>query len=99
MADKHPHKPVSSWTLLWQAMDSRRTSWLEGRLMRPSIEEPSTPSARTPPPLALTWPAAVFGLLFGVTMTYAPYEFHTAYFRPLYPYVRAMGMSYLASSI
>jgi signal transduction histidine kinase len=66
--------------------------------MRPSTEEPSAKPVR-PPPLALTWPAAVFGLLFGVAMTYAPYEFHAAYFRPLYPYVRAMGMAYLASSI
>jgi signal transduction histidine kinase len=55
-------------------------------------------SARTPS-LPITWPAAVFGLIFGVAMTYAPYEFHAAYFRPLYPYVRTMGMAYLASSI
>jgi signal transduction histidine kinase len=52
-----------------------------------------------PPPLPLTWPSALFGLIFGVAMTYAPYEFHAAYFRPLYPYVRAMGLAYLASSI
>ncbi|HYO55594.1 sensor histidine kinase, partial [Archangium sp.] len=51
------------------------------------------------PSLLLTWPAAVFGLTFGVAMTYAPYEFHAAYFRPLYPYVRTMGVAYLASSI
>jgi len=66
--------------------------------MRPFPEEPSAKPARTSP-LPLTWPAAVFGLFFGVAMTYAPYEFHAAYFRPLYPYVRAMGMAYLASSI
>ncbi|OJT21304.1 histidine kinase [Archangium sp. Cb G35] len=56
--------------------------------------EPPRPSS-----LPLTWPAAVFGLIFGVAMTYVPYEFHAAYFRPLYPYVRAMGVAYLASSI
>ncbi|QRK10698.1 sensor histidine kinase [Archangium violaceum] len=54
--------------------------------------------ARTPS-LPLTWPAAMFGLIFGVAMTYAPYEFHAASFRPLYPYVRSMGVAYLASSI
>lgn len=59
---------------------------------------PSVGPAR-PPPLPLTWPAALFGLIFGVAMTYAPYEFHAASFRPLYPYVRAMGLAYLASSI
>ncbi|HEX8818773.1 MAG TPA: cache domain-containing protein, partial [Archangium sp.] len=66
--------------------------------MRPPTVEPSAEPARKPP-LLLTWPAAVFGLFFGVAMTYAPYEFHATYFRPLYPYVRAMGMAYLASSI
>ncbi|PTL84861.1 ATP-binding protein [Vitiosangium sp. GDMCC 1.1324] len=54
--------------------------------------------ARTPS-MPLTWPAAMFGLMFGVAMTYAPYEFHAAYFRPLYPYVRPMGVAFLASSI
>ncbi|HYO67124.1 MAG TPA: histidine kinase, partial [Archangium sp.] len=52
-----------------------------------------------PPSLPLTWPAAMFGLIFGVAMTYVPYEFHAASFRPLYPYVRAMGVAYLGSSI
>ncbi|HEY0093205.1 MAG TPA: histidine kinase, partial [Archangium sp.] len=52
-----------------------------------------------PPSLPLTWPAALFGLIFGVAMTYAPYEFHAAYFRPLYPYVRTMGVAYLGSSV
>ena len=52
-----------------------------------------------PPSLPITWPAALFGLIFGVAMTYAPYEFHAAYFRPLYPYVRTMGVAYLASSV
>jgi signal transduction histidine kinase len=32
-------------------------------------------------------------------MTYAPYEFQQAIFRPLYPYVRAMGVAFLGSSI
>ncbi|MFL5352813.1 ATP-binding protein [Archangium sp.] len=54
--------------------------------------------ARTPS-LPITWPAAVFGLIFGVAMAYMPYEFHAASFRPLYPYARAMGVAYLASSI
>ncbi|MGZ3461617.1 MAG: histidine kinase, partial [Archangium sp.] len=68
--------------------------------MRSSTEQ--GPGAAEPvrtPSLPITWPAAVFGLLFGVAMTYAPYEFHAAYFRPLYPYVRTLGMAYLASSI
>ena len=47
----------------------------------------------------LTWPAALIGLLFGVLMTYVPYEFRMASFRPLYPYVREMGITYLASSM
>ncbi len=32
-------------------------------------------------------------------MTYVPYEFRVASFRPLYPYVREMGITYLASSL
>jgi signal transduction histidine kinase len=32
-------------------------------------------------------------------MTYAPYEFQQAIFRPLYPYVRTMGVAFLGSSI
>ncbi len=51
------------------------------------------------PSLPITWPAALFGLIFGVAMSYAPYEFNAASFRPLYPYVRAMGVVYLVSSI
>ncbi|MBM7112264.1 sensor histidine kinase [Archangium primigenium] len=67
--------------------------------MRSSTEPvPATGPARTPS-LPITWPAALFGLMFGVAMTYAPYEFHAAQFRPLYPYVRFMGMAYLVSSI
>jgi signal transduction histidine kinase len=67
--------------------------------MRSSSEPgPEAEPARTPP-LPLTWPAALFGLIFGVAMTYAPYEFHAPSFRPLYPYVRAMGLAYLASSV
>ena len=53
----------------------------------------------TTPPLVLTWPAALIGLVFGVLMTYVPYEFRVASFRPLYPYVREMGITYLASSL
>lgn len=51
------------------------------------------------PPLTLTWPAALIGLLFGVLMTYVPYEFGVASFWPLYPYVRLLGVAYLAGSI
>jgi signal transduction histidine kinase len=58
----------------------------------------ATEPARTPS-LPITWPAALFGLMFGVAMTYAPYEFHATSFRPLYPYVRPLGMAYLVSSI
>ncbi|MET0405648.1 MAG: hypothetical protein ABW123_24730 [Cystobacter sp.] len=58
----------------------------------------ATEPARTPA-LPITWPAALFGLMFGVAMTYAPYEFHATSFRPLYPYVRPLGMAYLVSSI
>jgi signal transduction histidine kinase/MFS family permease len=39
------------------------------------------------------------GLLFGVMMSYVPYEFRMASFRPLYPYVRLLGLAYLAGSI
>ncbi|MFL5347758.1 MAG: ATP-binding protein [Hyalangium sp.] len=66
---------------------------------------PPPPQTRTPPaqpliaPLALSWPAALIGLVFGVLMTYVPYEFRVASFRPLYPYVREMGITYLASSL
>ncbi|NTX10304.1 HAMP domain-containing protein [Myxococcus sp. CA051A] len=49
--------------------------------------------------LPLTWPAALIGLLFGVLMTYVPYEFRVAAFRPLYPYVRLLGLTYLTGSI
>ncbi|HZI11326.1 MAG TPA: ATP-binding protein [Myxococcus sp.] len=64
----------------------------------------SSPSAlrRTPAPpspLPLTWPAALVGLLFGVMMSYVPYEFRMVSFRPLYPYVRLLGLTYLAGSI
>jgi len=65
----------------------------------PPSSEPGTPSRARPPPLPLTWTAALFGLIFGVTMTYAPYEFQQAIFRPLYPYVRTMGVAFLGSSI
>ncbi|XXF78367.1 ATP-binding protein [Myxococcaceae bacterium GXIMD 01537] len=51
------------------------------------------------PQLALSWPAALIGLLFGVLMTYVPYEFRVAAYRPLYPYVRHLGVAYLAGSI
>lgn len=61
---------------------------------------PSTPTGPAlTPPLVLTWPAALIGLVFGVLMTYVPYEFRIASFRPLYPYVREMGITYLASSL
>lgn len=59
----------------------------------------SPPHAQGATPLVLTWPAALIGLVFGVLMTYAPYEFRVASFRPLYPYVREMGIIYLASSL
>ncbi len=62
--------------------------------------EPRPPDAPAPsPPLALTWPAAFIGLLFGLLMTFVPYEFGVASFRPLYPYVRLLGVAYLAGSI
>jgi signal transduction histidine kinase len=67
--------------------------------MRSPTEPQASSGPPRPPPLPLTWPAAFFGLMFGVAMTYAPYEFRISYFRPLYPYVRAMGVAYLASSI
>jgi two-component system OmpR family sensor kinase len=63
----------------------------------------SSPRAHLTPvptsPLALTWPAALIGLTFGVMMTYVPYEFGVASFRPIYPYVRQMGITFLASSL
>ncbi len=67
--------------------------------MSSSTESGPRAEPASPPPLPLTWPTALFGLIFGVAMTYAPYEFHAAFFRPLYPYVRGMGVAYLASSI
>src|SRR4051812_48654754 len=65
-----------------------------------STPPPSTPREQAPtPPLVLTWPASLIGLVFGVLMTYVPYEFRVVSFRPLYPYVREMGIIYLASSL
>ncbi|MFP2905080.1 hypothetical protein ACLESD_08495 [Pyxidicoccus sp. 3LFB2] len=64
--------------------------------LSPPIEAPAPPP---PSPLPLTWPAALVGLLFGVLMSYVPYEFRMAPFRPLYPYVRVLGLTYLAGSI
>ncbi|HEX8700799.1 MAG TPA: sensor histidine kinase [Myxococcaceae bacterium] len=55
-------------------------------------------SASTPV-LALTWPAALIGLTFGVMMTYVPYEFGVPAFQPIYPYVRPLGITVLASSL
>lgn len=71
---------------------------------RESEKMSSSPSPQIqalPPPalLPLTWPAAVVGLMFGVLMTYVPYEFRVASFRPLYPYVRMLGLTYLTGSI
>ncbi|WNZ62487.1 hypothetical protein QEG98_01155 [Myxococcus sp. MxC21-1] len=71
---------------------------------RESAKMSSSPSpqiqALLPPAhLPLTWPAAVVGLMFGVLMTYVPYEFRVASFRPLYPYVRMLGLTYLTGSI
>ncbi|WIG94278.1 HAMP domain-containing protein [Myxococcus sp. SDU36] len=60
----------------------------------PQIQAPPAPAL-----LPLTWPAAVVGLMFGVLMTYVPYEFRVASFRPLYPYVRLLGLTYLTGSI
>ncbi|QSQ21221.1 HAMP domain-containing protein [Pyxidicoccus parkwayensis] len=59
----------------------------------------SPQSEATAPRLPLTWPAALVGLLFGVLMSYVPYEFRVASFRPLYPYVRVLGLTYLSGSI
>ncbi len=64
-----------------------------------SSSSPQIQAQPLPPPLPLTWPAAVVGLMFGVLMTYVPYEFRVASFRPLYPYVRLLGVTYLAGSI
>ncbi|WP_246357537.1 sensor histidine kinase [Pyxidicoccus fallax] len=61
------------------------------------FSQPEAPAS--PFPLPLTWPAALVGLIFGVMMTYVPYEFRMAPFRPLYPYVRLLGLTYLAGSI
>jgi two-component system OmpR family sensor kinase len=60
---------------------------------------PQAKAPAPPYPLPLTWPAALVGLLFGVLMSYVPYEFRMASFRPLYPYVRVLGLAYLAGSI
>ncbi|MCE9668681.1 sensor histidine kinase [Myxococcus stipitatus] len=49
--------------------------------------------------LPVTWPVAFIGLMFGVLMTYVPYEFRMAAFRPLYPYVRVLGLIFLVGSI
>jgi signal transduction histidine kinase len=65
----------------------------------PLSRAPEPDTGLQPPPLPLTWPAALFGLLFGVSLVYAPYEFHDPSFRPLYPHVRGLGVAYLASSI
>jgi two-component system OmpR family sensor kinase len=51
------------------------------------------------PVLALTWPAALIGLTFGVMMSYVPYEFGVPAFRPIYPYVRPLGIIVLSSSL
>ncbi|MBZ4421568.1 ATP-binding protein [Myxococcus sp. RHSTA-1-4] len=64
-----------------------------------SSHSPQTEAPASPFPLPLTWPAALVGLLFGLLMTYVPYEFRMVSFRPLYPYVRVMGLTYLAGSI
>lgn len=62
-------------------------------------EPPPTEAPDAPRPLPLTWAAALTALLFGVLMAYVPYEFRVASFRPLYPYTRALGVTYLAGSI
>ncbi len=93
-----PPTAVGSATLLPGAVDLRGPQGCDARGMPPS-SEPGTPAPARPPPLPLTWPAAFFGLIFGVAMTYAPYEFQQAIFRPLYPYVRTMGVAFLGSSI
>ncbi|MCP3099226.1 sensor histidine kinase [Myxococcus sp. K15C18031901] len=49
--------------------------------------------------LPVTWPVAFIGLMFGVLMTYVPYEFRMAAFRPVYPYVRLLGLTFLTGSI
>ncbi|AKQ69888.1 Chemotaxis protein methyltransferase CheR [Myxococcus hansupus] len=64
-----------------------------------SSPSPQIQASSPPSHLPLTWPAAVVGLMFGVLMTYVPYEFRVASFRPLYPYVRLLGVTYLAGSI
>jgi two-component system OmpR family sensor kinase len=68
-------------------------------LMPPTPQTSLPASQATTPPLVLTWPVALIGLVFGVLMTYVPYEFRVVSFRPLYPYVREMGIIYLASSL
>src|SRR5688500_13398276 len=51
------------------------------------------------PYLPLTWPAAVFALLVGVTMAYVPYEFQATLYRGLSPNIRLLGTGFLASSV
>ncbi|WP_338872184.1 ATP-binding protein [Myxococcus stipitatus] len=63
------------------------------------LPAPRIHQAPSLPTLPLTWPAALIGLMCGVLMTYVPYEFRMAAFRPLYPYVRLLGLTYLAGSI
>lgn len=68
-----------------------------GKMSSFLFSQPEAPAS--PPPLPLTWPTALVGLMFGVLMSYVPYEFRVASFRPLYPYVRVLGLTYLAGSI
>jgi two-component system, OmpR family, sensor kinase len=53
----------------------------------------------TPDRLRVTWVAALFGLLLGITMTYVPYEFQTAAFQQIYPHIRLIGFWFLVGSV
>ncbi|MFP2930112.1 histidine kinase, partial [Pyxidicoccus sp. 3LG] len=63
------------------------------------MSSPTSQEAGSPVPMPLTWPTALIGLMFGVMLSYVPYEFRMAMFRPLYPHVRTLGLVYLAGSI
>ncbi|HLL81594.1 MAG TPA: hypothetical protein VK420_03040, partial [Longimicrobium sp.] len=43
----------------------------------------------------VTWAAALFGLLVGVTMTYLPWEFGAGVFRFIYPEIQRLGSAFL----
>jgi signal transduction histidine kinase len=43
----------------------------------------------------ITWPAAAFSLLVGLTMVLVPYEFQARLFRSIYPQIRLLGLGFL----